>query len=61
MVRGYRGPRTNFEFLPKGEHVIADDDFADYLINNRHATLVEEPEAEPKPKPKRRSKKVDES
>lgn len=53
VLYGYRGARTDYKYLPKGEHVL-EDSLADYLIENTHAVLIEESE----PKPKRASKKT---
>ena len=52
ILHGYRGKRTNEEYLPAGEHEVSED-LATYLIENKHARLVH-PLLTPKPARKRK-------
>lgn len=54
ILYGYRGERTQEQFMPPGEHEVSDD-FGAYLIQNGHARPVEivtpEPVTAPDPEP----------
>lgn len=47
VLYGYRGHKTKDVYLDKGIHGVTQD-VADYLIENGHAELVDEPEPEAK-------------